>query len=182
MPVVFYDQIGCAASTHLQHLVGNESVWQMDMFVEELQNLLDQLGISAATNRSGYHIYGHSWGAMIAADFASRQMSGLRRLVLAGAPATMPLFVEGVWELTKQLPVEHQQAIKKATEKRDFSGQAYKDAEDAFERMFMCRAEPYPPELLARSGRHQQEDSTTYKSLSVILHLLLSAVVIRRSI
>src|ERR1700727_229177 len=36
IPVVFYDQIGCAASTHLPQTAGDESFWQESLFLAEL--------------------------------------------------------------------------------------------------------------------------------------------------
>jgi L-proline amide hydrolase len=60
IPVVFCDQFGCAASTHLHQTSGNESFWQESLFVAELDNLLDFLYLR---DGPGYHILGHSWVA-----------------------------------------------------------------------------------------------------------------------
>ena len=43
IPVVFYDQIGCAASTHLRDKAGDEAFWSDELFFAELDNLLDAL-------------------------------------------------------------------------------------------------------------------------------------------
>ncbi|CRG88012.1 hypothetical protein PISL3812_05036 [Talaromyces islandicus] len=43
IPVVFYDQTGCAASTDLPHTTGDEPFWQESPFLAELDNLLNSL-------------------------------------------------------------------------------------------------------------------------------------------
>jgi pimeloyl-ACP methyl ester carboxylesterase len=68
IPVILYDQIGCAASTHLPQKAGDESFWQETLFLAELDNLLDALNLRSGP---GFYILGHSWGGRIAAAFAS---------------------------------------------------------------------------------------------------------------
>src|SRR5580692_3492940 len=54
--VIFYDQIGNGRSTHLPER--GADFWTVDLFVAELDNLLDALGLKD----SGYHLLGQSWG------------------------------------------------------------------------------------------------------------------------
>lgn len=51
IPVIFYDQIGCASSTHHPQLAGNKSFWQVSLFIAELNNLIDHLEL-----RNGFHL------------------------------------------------------------------------------------------------------------------------------
>ena len=67
-PMIFYDQIGCASSTHLPQTAGDESLWQESLFIAELNNLLDCLNLR---DGPGFHILGHSWGGRLAAAFAA---------------------------------------------------------------------------------------------------------------
>lgn len=73
IPVVFYDQIGCAFSTHLPETVGNESVWQDSLFIAELKNLLNHLHLR---DGPGYYILGHSWVGRLAAAFSANHPQG----------------------------------------------------------------------------------------------------------
>ncbi|THH26839.1 hypothetical protein EUX98_g7346 [Antrodiella citrinella] len=74
-PVVFYDQIGNSRSTHLPDKPA--SFWTIDVFLDELENLLHHFEII-----SNYDLVGHSWGGMMAAELViRRQPSGLRRIV-----------------------------------------------------------------------------------------------------
>ena len=163
IPVVFYDHIGCGASTHLRQKADDQSFWQINLFVAELQSLINHLQLSR-DDGPGYHVLGHSFGGRVAAAFASRQPAGLRKLVLAGAAADGKLFFEGIWRLTRQLSLEAQQAIEEAVQKSDFTSAEYKDAYTEFGRTFLCRADPWPADLL-KSMKTQQEDPTVQRAM-----------------
>lgn len=166
IPVVFYDQIGCASSTHLPETAGDMAFWQPSLFVAELENLLDHLHISGSDG-PGFQILGHSWGGTIAVAFAARQPPGLRRLILANANASSQLLKTNVWNLKSQLSTEHQRAIDEAVEKEDFAAPAYLAAMYSFRSMFLCRADPFPPPELAADFRNQAEDRTVRRTMSV---------------
>ncbi|KAF4618825.1 hypothetical protein D9613_010081 [Agrocybe pediades] len=55
IPVIFYDQIGC----------GRSSFWCVDLFLDELENLVRHLGLQR------YDILGHSWGGVFVVASAS---------------------------------------------------------------------------------------------------------------
>ena len=103
IPVVLYDQIGCGRSTHLPEKNGDESFWTEQLFMDELHNLLNHLGIHGQ-----YDVLGHSWGGMLGARFATTHPKGLRRLVIADSPASMKLWVEAANILRLDLPKDVQ--------------------------------------------------------------------------
>jgi len=63
-PVVHYDQLGGGRSTHLPDRGGD--FWTVDLFLEELENLLVTLGIN-----DRYFLLGQSWGGMLSTASAS---------------------------------------------------------------------------------------------------------------
>ncbi|KAK7677081.1 hypothetical protein QCA50_019979 [Cerrena zonata] len=67
IPVILYDQIGNGNSTHLPEKRGDADFWTVQLFINELDNLLKHLAI-----QQRYDILGHSWGGMLAASFAIR--------------------------------------------------------------------------------------------------------------
>ncbi|KAI0109344.1 proline-specific peptidase [Hypoxylon sp. NC0597] len=77
IPVVFYDQIGCGASTHLPQTVGDTSFWQESLFIAELDNVLDHLKLR---DGPGFHLLGQSWDGPLGAAFAGDRPRGLQRL------------------------------------------------------------------------------------------------------
>src|SRR6058998_726702 len=73
--VVFYDQIGNGRSTHYEGRNGD--FWTVDLFVRELHNLVDALGIAGR-----HHLLGSSWGGFLAQEYALTHPPGLRSVVL----------------------------------------------------------------------------------------------------
>lgn len=67
IPIIFYDRIGNGQSNHLREKAGDEDFWTVDLFFRELDNLIQHLGLSERP----IHIYGHSWGGMLAAACAA---------------------------------------------------------------------------------------------------------------
>ncbi|KZT03602.1 proline-specific peptidase [Laetiporus sulphureus 93-53] len=85
IPVIFYDQLGTGRSTHLPYKPN--SFWTFDLFLDELTNLLNFLGV-----QDGFDLLGHSWGGMLAAEFVIRRRpSGLRHLVLSNSSPSKKL-------------------------------------------------------------------------------------------
>ncbi|KAF2149679.1 alpha/beta-hydrolase [Myriangium duriaei CBS 260.36] len=123
IPLVTYDMIGCGESTLLPETLGDESLWQVSLFVAELNNVLDHLHL-----RNGFHLAGVSFGTYVACAFASRQPPGLKRLVLASGIPSKDLSVQSFQEIKDQLPSEHTLAIDEAGRTGDFKSAAYQDA------------------------------------------------------
>ena len=71
--VVLYDQLGWGNSDH----PSNPAMWTVGLFVNGLHTLRQALGLERA------HILGHSWGGMLAMEYALTQPAGLVGLVLA---------------------------------------------------------------------------------------------------
>ena len=84
--VVLYDQLGNGSSTHLPER--GADFWTVELFVRELANLIDHLGIG-----DRYHVLGQSWGGFLAQEHALTQPRGLRSLVLSNTAASFPDFV-----------------------------------------------------------------------------------------
>lgn len=166
LPVVFYDQIGCAASTHLRQKAGDEAFWQEQLFQDELDNLLDHLALRRGP---GFHLLGQSWGGMLGAAFAARRPPGLRRLVLASALVSKELAARGTRLLRAQMPPDMRQALDEAERKGEYESPAYKNALDFYYRKHVCRAESFPPEELRPALKHLSEDTTVYRTMYVAL-------------
>jgi len=59
--VIFYDQLGCGRSDRPEDV----SLWTVDRFVEELAQVREALGLSRL------HLFGSSWGGMLAMQYTS---------------------------------------------------------------------------------------------------------------
>ncbi|GAM84868.1 hypothetical protein ANO11243_028700 [Dothideomycetidae sp. 11243] len=165
LPVVFYDQIGCASSTHLREKAGkkagDKAFWQIDVFLAELDNLLDHLQIR---DGPGYHILGQSFGGKVGAAFACSRPSGLKRLILANSLASNDHTDRGVERRLQALPQDTQRVLRDGNQRRDFESAAYKQAMTAYMAPFMCRTSPLPSELLA-AMKHLNDDKTVHSTM-----------------
>ncbi|KAI0543320.1 proline iminopeptidase [Xylaria curta] len=160
IPVIFYDQIGCGRSTRFPEKNGDNSFWTFDLFLKELENLVTHLNL----HELGFSILGQSWGGMLGATYASRRPQGLQKLILAGAPSSIPLYAKGCRYLLSQLPEDVRNVIEECEKKGDYESPAYEAACGVFYGQHLCRLDPFPEQLMASLG-HLQEEPSAYVTM-----------------
>ncbi|EGO22420.1 hypothetical protein SERLADRAFT_440438 [Serpula lacrymans var. lacrymans S7.9] len=127
IPVIFYDQIGNAHSTHLDDKP--ESFWTIDFFIDELVSVLNHFGI-----QDSFDLYGHSWG---------------------DTPASRKLQHQALMRCMQSIPEEVQLVLKKQGGKIDTSNKEYNKAAAYFCKQFGTRYADPMLEALAYSLRHE---------------------------
>jgi len=157
-PVVHYDQLGNGASTHLPDK--GADFWTVDLFLDELDAVLAGLGIA-----DGYHLLGQSWGGMLAAEHAVRRPAGLKSLVIANSPASIPVWVAEANRLRGDLPPEVQQTLLAHESAGTTDHPDYQAAGEVFNNRHVCRIVPNPPEVQATFAA-LQADSTVYNTMN----------------
>jgi proline-specific peptidase len=147
-------------SSHHRELAGNETFWSVQLFVDELNNLLAHLDLQARP----IDVLGHSWGGMLAAVWAatSPKSANLRRLILSSSLASMEAWRKGVQALREQLPPEVQKVLDEAEETKDFDSPAYQDAVKLFYKRHLSLARPWPAPEVQAALNWFANDSTTY--------------------
>lgn len=160
VPVVFYDQLGIGLSTHLRDKP--TAFWTVDVFMDELDNLLAHLGI-----RGDFDLLGNSWGAMLAGHYAAvRRPAGMKHVVVANGGASMALWEAGTRQLLERLPYEVRTAIERGEREGRRDTDAYKAAMKVFQMKHICKVDPWPRELLT-SFAATDEDPTVYATMYV---------------
>ena len=157
-PVVHYDQLGGGRSTHLPERDGD--FWTVQLFLDELDNLLDSLGIA-----DDYHLLGQSWGGMLGAEHAIRQPQGLRSLVLSNSPASMALWASEAKILRGQLPPEVEATLDRHEANGTTDDPEYLAATQVYYDEHVCRVVPNPPEVV-RTNQMLNEDPTVYHTMN----------------
>jgi proline iminopeptidase len=84
-PVVLYDQLGAGKSDALDDV----TLWTNERMIDELGRVLDALELDWV------HLLGHSWGTIIAAEYALRSPDRLASLVLSDPCLSVPRFAAG---------------------------------------------------------------------------------------
>ncbi|KAI0107270.1 proline-specific peptidase [Nemania sp. FL0031] len=161
IPIVLYDQVGCGRSTHFRDKLGDDSFWTFDLFIKELDNLIDHLKL----RRVGFSLFGQSWGGMLAGVFAARRPPGLKKLILASAPASFPLYAEGCRSLLAQLPEDVRKTIEECERQGDFESPKFQEASAVFYSRYFCRMNPMPDDVQAGFA-NLNEDPTSYLTMS----------------
>ena len=157
-PVIHYDQLGGGRSTHLSdHGV---DFWTVGLFLDELDNLLQSLGIA-----DNYHLLGQSWGGMLGAEHAILQPAGLRGLILSNSPASMDLWASEAKRLRAQLPREVEEVLDHHEKDGTTSDPAYAAATQVYYDEHVCRVVPNPEGLL-RTMDFMAQDSTVYNTMN----------------
>ncbi len=157
-PVVHYDQLGCGRSTHLPDR--GADFWTVELFLEELDRLLQELGVAQR-----YHLIGQSWGGMLGAEHAVRGPEGLLSLVIADSPASMDLWVAEANRLREDLPPDVQQTLLRHEDAGTTDSPEYAEAEKVFYDRHVCRVVPNPDEV-TRSFDAIAEDPTVYHTMN----------------
>jgi L-proline amide hydrolase len=157
-PVIHYDQVGNGRSTHLRDK--GADFWTVDLFLDELENLIEQLDFA-----DGYHLLGQSWGGMLGAEHGIRQPRGLRSLVISDSPASMPLWLAAAAEMRALLPPEVQDTLTRHETAGTTDSPEYAAAMEVFYARHVCRIVPHPPEL-ARTFAAIADDPTVYHTMN----------------
>ena len=114
--VVFYDQLGSGESDRPD----DSSLWTVETFLDQLRSVREGLGLDEI------HLFGSSWGGMLAVEYALAQPDGLVGLVLNSTPTSAPRWADETARLAAGLD------------------------EQEFRRRHICRLDP-EPEVLERA-------------------------------
>jgi L-proline amide hydrolase len=154
---VLYDQLGCGLSKHLPD--APVEFWTPELFKQELSRLADHLGIA-----DRYAVVGQSWGGMLAMEYALDHPPGLRAIVVADSPASIPLWVEEANRLRRDLPPDVQETLTRHEEAGTTSDPAYAAAVQVFYERHLCRV-PWP-DFVSRSFAQITADPTVYHTMN----------------
>ena len=152
--VVFYDQLGCGRSW----LEADPSTWTVELYVDELRTVREALGLDRI------HLFGSSWGGMLAMEYALTQPSGLASLVLSSSPASIPVWAEETNLLRKGLPPEVQRVLDEEEVAGRLDSPAYEEATAEFYKRHVCRLDPWPDNVL-RSFMGLREHPDVYLTM-----------------
>jgi proline-specific peptidase len=132
--VIFYDQIGCGSSSEPSDI----NAYSINFAVDDLRKLVRHL------NLHQFHLCGHSFGGIVAFEFAKRFASVERDMTSKTTPYT------GCLSLTLSSTPFNVHEVDEDSERilhdmqNDLSGT---DASSLFHRTFMCRTEKIPSDL-----------------------------------
>jgi proline iminopeptidase len=80
----YYDQLGSAYSDQPDE----PELWELPRFVEEVDQVRRALGL----DRTNFFLLGHSWGGLLAMEYALKHQSQLKGLVISNMMASIPAY------------------------------------------------------------------------------------------
>jgi proline iminopeptidase len=80
----YYDQLGSGRSDQPD----DPSLWELDRFVDEVDQVRRSLGL----DRESFVLLGHSWGGILAIEYALAHQEHLRGLVISNMMASAPAY------------------------------------------------------------------------------------------
>jgi L-proline amide hydrolase len=158
--VVLYDQLGNGNSTHLPERMGDGDFWTPALFVRELANLVEHLGLER------YHVLGQSWGGFLAQEYALTQPAGLRSLILANTAASFPDFLAECNRLRLELPADVQETLQRHEAEGTTDDSEYMESAMVFYMRHVCRLGGGWPDEVQQAFASIEADPTVYHTMN----------------
>jgi proline iminopeptidase len=146
----YYDQLGCNNSDQPE----DTSLWTLSRYCEEVEEVRKGLGLDQ------FVLFGHSWGGMLAIEYALRHAAHLRAVVISNMTAGISSYLKRIGDIRQQLPAPVLARLNAIEVKEDYDSPEYQQImmNEIYTKM-VCRLQPWPEPLL-RCFRH--ENATIY--------------------
>jgi proline iminopeptidase len=80
----YYDQLGSFYSEQPK----DDALWELPRFVEEVEQVRTALGLDA----NNFYLLGHSWGGLLAIEYALKYQRHLKALIISNMMASIPAY------------------------------------------------------------------------------------------
>ena len=82
----YYDQLG----SYYSDQPDEPELWDLPRFVEEVEQVRQALGLG----RENFYLFGHSWGGILAIEYALKYQQHLKGLIISNMMASIPAYNE----------------------------------------------------------------------------------------
>jgi proline iminopeptidase len=143
----YYDQLGCNNSDQPE----DPALWTLPRYVEEVEEVRRGLGLEQ------FVLYGHSWGGILAIDYALKYQQHLRGLVISNMTAGVKAYLKHTEALKGLLPPASRKRLDALEAKQDYDSPEYQSImmDEVYPQM-ICRTRPWP-DSVTRAFRHANE-------------------------
>jgi proline iminopeptidase len=144
---IYYDQLACGNSDNPK----DTSLYDLPRYVEEVE----QVRIALNLDKSNFYLLGHSWGGILAMQYALKYQDKMKALIISNMMASVPeygKYADNV--LAKQMDPEVLDTIRAIEKRNDFQNPKYMELlMPNFYNKHICRLEVWP-EPLTRMFSH----------------------------
>ncbi|MGK7370105.1 MAG: proline iminopeptidase-family hydrolase, partial [Candidatus Halalkalibacterium sp. M3_1C_030] len=114
----YYDQLGSFFSDQPQ----DTSLWKTERFVDEVEQVRKALGL----NSDNFYLFGHSWGGILAMEYALKHQENLKGLIISNMMSSIPEYDRYAEEvLAKQMDPQVLEEINKLEADGDYENPRY---------------------------------------------------------
>ena len=152
----YYDQLGSSRSDN----PNDERLWEIDRFVDELEQVRVALGLDA----TNLVLFGQSWGGILAIEYALKYQQHLKGLIISNMMSSISDYNEYVNDvLAPQLPPDVLTALRGYEANEDYNNPIYLE----------LIHEHYYPKHVLRMNYNEWPDSVvrTFNNLNYSLYL-----------
>ncbi len=115
---IYYDQLGTGYSDN----PNDSAFWDLPRYVEEVEQVRQALGLS----KDNFYLLGHSWGGILAMQYALKYQDNLKGLIISNMMASCPEYGKYADEvLAKQMDPKVLDTIRMIEAKKDFGNPKY---------------------------------------------------------
>jgi proline iminopeptidase len=149
-----YDQLGSYFSDQPK----DSSLWVTERFVEEVEQLRKALGM----DKNNFYLLGHSWGGILAMEYALKYQDNLKGLIISNMMSSAPAYGKYAEEvLSKQMDKKVLDTVRAIEARGDFSNPKYMELLlPNFYMKHFCRLDPWP-EMFNRAFPHLNNEIYT---------------------
>jgi proline iminopeptidase len=116
--IIYYDQLGCGNSADPK----DTSMWDLPRYVEEVEQVRKALKLT----NDNFYLLGHSWGGIMAMEYALKYQKNLKGLIISNMMASAPEYGKYADDvLAKQMDPKVLDTIRRIEAAKDFSNPKY---------------------------------------------------------
>jgi proline iminopeptidase len=148
---IYYDQLGSTYSDQPK----DPDLWEVARFVEEVEQVRRALGL----NKDNFYLLGHSWGGILATEYALKYQDQLKGLIISNMMSSCPeydAYAENV--LAKQMDPSVLEEIRSLEAKGEFQNPRYMELlVPNYYQQHICRLAEWP-DPVNRAFAHINQD------------------------
>jgi len=114
----YYDQLG----SYYSDQPNDTTLWDLPRFVEEVEQVRQGLGLT----KDNFYLLGHSWGGMLATEYALKYQQNLRAVIISNMMSSIPAYND--YATTVLMPAMDQKVlaeVKAIEARKDFQNPRY---------------------------------------------------------
>jgi proline iminopeptidase len=133
--VYLYDQLGSLFSDNPD----DPSLWTLARYTDEVEQVRQALGLE------NFYLYGHSWGGLLAYEYALKYPRHLRGVIISNMVASVPRYEAYVARFKNELTAGERKILDKYEAARKYDAPEYqKLVQDRIYSKHICRLNPWP--------------------------------------